>query len=183
MNDRMLRDIIGARPKSLVLVACLLLLSLALLLFRVYRQQPALETAQSAWFAKREALAGGQNLGVAERFQNGGRDLAAFRQRLIPKKDFPRFLSRLFGTAAGNAVPIKGIVYKPAPVPGEDVLAYGIAFTVSGKYPSVKSFLADLARYPEMVTIDSVSLSNASQTEESVELRIQITAYLKVEGA
>ena len=58
MNDRMLRDIIGARPKSLVLVACLLLLSLALLLFRVYRQQPALEQIVLMFRAKvRIALA------------------------------------------------------------------------------------------------------------------------------
>jgi type IV pilus assembly protein PilO len=183
MNYRMLRDMIGARPKSFAFLALLALSSLALVLFHSFWQQPELERAQSDWFAKRQALASGQLQRSADRYKSGVHDLELFQQRLIPKKDFARFLGRLFDTARGNSLPVRGITYKPTLIKEEGILSYGIAFTVSGKYPSVKSFLADLARYPEMVTIDSVALTNASQTEETVELRVQMTAYLKVEGA
>jgi len=183
MSYQMLRDMIGARPKSFALLALLALLNLALLLYLSLWQKPELAKAQSDWFAQREAAASGQKLGSAARYQEGLRDLGLFQERLIPKKSFPGFLSELFETAKSNSLSLKGIVYKPAPVKGEEVLSYGISFTVSGKYASLKSFIADLARYREMVTLDAVSLSSTSQTEESVDLKVQMTAYLKMEGA
>ena len=182
MNYQMLREMLGARRKSFALLAFLALLNLAILLYLSLWQQPELERAQNAWFTKRDALANGQGPQLSDRYRVGARDLVLFQQRLIPKKGFPAFLGELFETAGNNALQLKGISYKPTLVKDEGVISYGIAFTVSGKYASVKSFLADLARYPQMVTLDAVSLSNASQTEESVELKVQMTAYLKLEG-
>ena len=182
MNFPMLPEIIGARPKSFVLLAFLALLNLAVFLYLSLWQRPELAGAQSEWFAKRDALASGQILQLAERYQMGARDLALFQRRLIPKKGFPAFLGELFETAGNNGLHLKGISYKPKDLKEQGMVSYGIAFTVSGKYASEKSFLADLARYPQIVTLDSVSLSNSSQTEESVDLKVQMTAYLKEEG-
>ena len=182
MNYEMLGAMIGARRKSFAFLAFLLLLNLGLLGYLSFWQRPALARAQRDWFAKRQALAGGPSLGAADRYRIGTRDLALFQKRLLPKKAFPAFLGELFATAKDNSLQLKGINYKPALIKEEQIVSYGLAFTVSGKYAALKSFLADLARYPEMVTLDSVSLSNASQTEEAVELKVQMTAYLKVEG-
>ena len=183
MNFQMLREMIEVRRTAFACLVLLALLNLALLLYLALWQRPELARAQSDWFAKRQAQAGGQNPQLSDRYRSGARDLALFQQRLIPKKGFPAFLGELFETAGNNGLHPKGITYKPTPIKEEGMVAYGIAFTVSGKYAAVKSFLADLARFPELVTLDSVSLSNQSQTEESVELKVQMTASLKVEGA
>jgi type IV pilus assembly protein PilO len=183
MNYEMLREMIGARRKSFVFLAFLAVLTLALLLYLSLWQKPELEKAQSDWFAKREALASGQSIGTATGYQNGVRDLGLFQKRLIPKKGFAGFLGEMFETARSNSLSLKGISYKPTLIADEGIVSYGISFTVSGKYASVKSFIADLARYPEMVTLDSLSLNNTSPTEESVDLKVQMTAYLKMEGA
>ena len=184
MNYEMLRDVIAARPKTFAFLGFLAVLNLALLLYLSVWQKPELQKAQSDWFAKREALAKGQSVvGTVSRYREGVRDLDLFQQRIIPKKAFAGFLSEPFETARSNSLSIKGITYKPTAANEHGILSYGIGFTVTGKYASVKSFIADLARYPQIVTLDSVSLNSKSQTEESVNMKVQMTAYLKMEGA
>jgi type IV pilus assembly protein PilO len=182
MNYEMLRDMIDVRRKSFAFLAFLAVLNLALLLYLSLWQKPELAKTQTDWFAKRDALASGQSVGAATRYQNGLRDLGLFQKRLIPKKEFVGFLGELFETAQGNSLSIKGISYKPEQIKAEGMVSYVLSFTVSGKYASLKSFIADLARLPQMVTLDALSLTSSSPTEEAVDLKVQMTAYLK-EGA
>jgi Tfp pilus assembly protein PilO len=183
MNYEMVRDMIAARRNAFAFLAFLAVLNLALLLYLSIWQKPELAKAQSDWFAQREAAASGQSVGTVASYQNGLRDLGLFQERLIPKKNFAGFLSQLFETAKSNTLSIKGITYKPTVIGGEKMVSYVISFTVSGKYASLKSFISDLSGYREMVTLDSLSLNSSSPTEESVDLKVQITAYLKMEGA
>ncbi|HBA89161.1 MAG TPA: pilus assembly protein PilO [Geobacter sp.] len=186
MSYQMLRDIIAARPKSFAFIAFLALLALTVTLYLSLWQQPELEKAQMQWFAKRQALAKGEMVGDATRYHNGVRDLELFRKRLPLKKDFASVLGRIYDTARNNSLSMKGVALRPANLKGEEgkgIFSYGVTFTLTGRYAGVKSFLADLARYPEMVTVDSVTLANTSQTEEAVSLSVQLTAYLKTEGA
>jgi type IV pilus assembly protein PilO len=183
MNYEMLRDIARGHKRSLGFIAFLAVLNLVLALYLSLWQNPELARAQSEWFAKREALKAGQNTTAAASYDSTVRDLSAFRQRLIPKKEFPSFLSKLYDLSKSNSLVISAITYKPTPIKQEGIIAYGISFTLSGKYAAVKSFIADFERLKEMATIDSISLSSTSQTEEVVDLKVQTTAYLSTEGA
>jgi len=183
MNYPMLREIIMARRKSFVLLAFLVLADLALVLFLSLWQQPELERTQNDWFVRRDAAARGVDRGVSARYRDGERDLAQFQKRFIAKRDFAGFLSELFALAGTNSLALKGITYKPTLIKDTGLLSYGISFNVTGKYAGIKSFLADLARLPKMVTLDSVSLGNSSSIEESVDLKVQLTVYLTTEGA
>lgn len=183
LDFQTIRDVVSARRRSFGLLAFFAVLAFACQIYLSFWQAPALAKAQKEWFAKRDALAKGETLADSAKYQNGMRDLEELGKRLIPKQGFPAFLSRLYDTGKRNSLALSGIGYKPTKVKGEPILAYGVSFTVTGKYGSVKSFLADLTRYREMVTIDSVSLSNVSSTEEKVSLRIQTTVYLTTEGA
>ena len=182
MNFEMLREIIAARRKSFGLLALLLALDLSLLLFLSLWQQPELEKTQNDWFAKRDAAAHGVDRGVSDRYQETERDLAQFRQRIIDKKDFAGFLSDFFGMARSNSLGLKTISYKPTATKEPGIITYAISFDVFGKYAGVKSFIADLARFPKIVTLDSIALGNTSPTAESVSLRVQMTVFLKTEG-
>ncbi|WP_224981449.1 type 4a pilus biogenesis protein PilO [Geomonas agri] len=184
MNYQMLLDMLVARRKSFAFIGFLALLVLAAELYISSYQRPELGKVQQAWFAKRDALARGETQADATKYQQGMRDLDEFRKYLVPKKELPALLTRLYDTAKKNSVALNGITYKPGKekVKGSQVLTYGISFNATGKYGSVKSFLADLARLREMLVIEGVSLSNTSATEENVELRISTTVYL-TEGA
>jgi type IV pilus assembly protein PilO len=183
MNYEMLRDIIAARRKSFVLIAVLVLVNLALLLFLSLWQEPTLQRTQSDWFAKRDAAARGVDRGVSARYRDAEQGLAEFQKRLIDKKDFAAFLSDLFAMARSNSLVLKGITYKPTLTKQPGLTSYVIGFNLSGKYAGAKSFLADLVRYPKMVTLDAITLANGSQTEEAVDLKITLTVFLKMEGA
>ena len=182
MNSELLRDIIAVRRRSFGLLAFLVLVDLSLFLFLSLWQQPELEKVQNDWFAKRDAAARGVNRGVSDRYQDAERDLGLFRQRIINKKDFTGFLSELFAMARSNSLVLKGITYKPAPTKEAGIFSYAIGCDVTGKYAGVKSFIADLARFPKLVTLDSISLGNSSQTSEAVTLKVQMTVLLKTEG-
>ena len=183
MNYGMLRDILAARRKSFVLLVLLVLTDLSLFLFLSLWQRPELERKQNEWFARREAAAQGVDRGVTARFRDAERGLADFRQRIIAKKDFAGFLSDLFAMARSNSLQLKGITFKPTPTKEADISSYGLSFALSGKYAGVKSFLADLARFPKMVTLDSISLASGSPTQEIVNMNVRLTVFLKLEGA
>jgi type IV pilus assembly protein PilO len=183
MNSDLLRDIITIRRRSFGLLAFLVLVNLSLFLFLSFWQQPELERAQKDWFAKREAAARGVDRGVTASYREKERELGLFRERIIAKKDFAGFLSELFAAAKGNSLALKSVTYKPTPVKAEGLLSYSIGFNVTGKYAGVKSFIADLARFPKLVTVDSIALGNTSNIEEFVDLRVQLTVLLKMEGA
>ncbi|MGA2151044.1 MAG: type 4a pilus biogenesis protein PilO [Geobacteraceae bacterium] len=61
------------------------------------------------------------------------------------------------------------------------MLAYSIGFNVSGKYAAIKSFIADIERLRAIAVINNISL-NGKAAEESVDMKLQLTAYFRVEG-
>ncbi len=117
----------------------------------------------------------------ADVYRQGTADLATWRARIYPKKEFARFIGEIFETATNNSLKVGAITYKPQQVKGEDLLAYSFGFNVSGKYAAIKSFIADIQRLREIAVIDNISLSGKA-TEESIEMRLQLTAYFRVEG-
>jgi len=183
MNLAMIGEIFAVRRRAFVLLAVVALADLALVLYLSVWQKPALERTLSEWSAKRDAAARGTERSAGLRYREAERDLAKLQERFIPKKEFAGFLSDLFGIAKGNSLRLNGISYKPGVIKDEGLVTYGLSFTVTGKYAAVKSFVADLVRLPKMVTLDSISLGNSSKTEEIVDLKVQLTVYLKPEGA
>lgn len=183
MNLAMIGEIFAVRRRVFVLLAVVALADLALVLNLSVWQKPALERTLSEWSAKRDAAARGTERSATLRYRDAERDLVKVQDRFILKKEFAAYLSDLFGMAKGNSLRLKGISYKPAVIKDEGLVTYGLSFTVTGKYAAVKSFIADLVRFPKMVTLDSISLDSGSQTEEIVNLKVQLTVYLKPEGA
>ncbi len=182
MTVKFIEQIVRARLKSFVFMAVLLLLNVGLYLYISMYQTPRLTALQNTWFEKRRAAEKGTLKDAASIYRQGTADLASWRARIAPKKDFARVVGEIFETAANNSLSVGSVTYKPVAIPDEHLLAYTIGFNVSGKYAAIKSFLADIMRSREIMTIDTVALSNSKATEESVALTVQLTAYFSVEG-
>ncbi|MCM0082022.1 type 4a pilus biogenesis protein PilO [Geomonas sp. Red32] len=184
MNLQLLQEIYAARKTSIILLLCLVLLNAGFYIYLSQWQRPALESAQKEWFANREVHADRGNVSSAAVYAKAVTDLAQVRKRLIARDDFPAFIARLYSVAKGRHLALTSIAYRPAPLKEDPtILAYGITFSVAGPYPAVKGFMSDLARLPQMVTLDSVSLGNGSRTTEEVALNMALTAYLDQGGA
>ncbi|GFE58754.1 type 4a pilus biogenesis protein PilO [Geobacter sp. AOG1] len=182
MNGKLLWDIVKSRPKSLVVVLLLVVLNCGLFFVISYHQQPRLQDLRQQWAEKRRIAGSGGVRDGATIFRQGTSDLATWRGRIAPKKDFARLIGSLFDLAASNSLKVGGVSYKPVPVKEDNLLAFTISFGVSGKYAAVKSFIADLMRSREIMALDNISLASTKLTEESVDMRVQLTAYFKSEG-
>lgn len=156
--------------------------NLALFCFIVNSQQPELETLQNNLLEARNRTPRAA-ANEATVYAQGKRDLAAFRAMIAPKRDFTRVIGELFETAANNSLSIGGISYKPESAKGmKGLLPYSLTFDVSGKYAAVKSFLMDMERIKEIIVIDQVTLKSSTDKRESVNMKLNLSAYFATEG-
>lgn len=165
-----------------MVILALFLLNVCIYAYAVVYQKPRLASLQGRWFDKRKLVSGSGGYDPAAAYQQGESDLKVWRERIIPKKDFARFVGSLFETAANNSLAFKGITYKVAQLKDEQLIAYSLDFNVSGKYAGIKSFMADIGKMREIVTMDNISLANSNDKGEAVALKVQLTVYLRAEG-
>jgi type IV pilus assembly protein PilO len=180
MNIKVIKEIISVQSKAIILIGGLLFVNLCLYLYTFAYQMPRIERFQSNWFQMRKSSSAGSVQESFAVYQQGERDLKVWRERILPKKNFARFVGSLFQTAANNHLEFQGISYKVTQFKDENLSAYVMDFDVTGKYASVKSFISDIGLMREMVTIDNISLTNSKATVDSVSLKVQMTVYLRV---
>jgi len=182
MTRKQVLDI--ARQRRIPLVAIVLLFAANILAYGYLTayQQPELDRVREEWFAKRRAATVGErDQSRPALYAQGVKELEEWRARVMVKKDFAPFLSRLFSSASRHNLQLAGITYKPAVASGKSMTSYTIGFSVRGKYGEIKSFLSDLLSMREMVVVDGIALNNTKTTEEQVELKMQLTAYFRLE--
>lgn len=182
MKIEFLKEVYRERRKTLLILLALLLLNAGAYLYTVFYQAPRLSVLHRQVAEKQQLHSGGVTQDAAAIYRQGKTDLATWRARIAPKKDFTRLIGELFELAASNSLKIGGVTYKPVPLKEENMLAFSIGFNVTGKYAAIKSFIADLARSREIMHIDSLALNNSKPTEEAVDMKLQLTAYFRLEG-
>jgi len=179
---------IRARKKSFIAILALFLVDIALVVYAALYQTPRLESLQSQWLGlqsqwleKRKSTIVDAAQDTAAVYRQGVADLTLWRARISPKRGFARFVGSLFETAANNSLSFKGVTYKVTQIKKEELVTYTLDFNVMGKYAAVKSFLADIGRMPEILTVDTIALANSKTTgEDAVALRVQLTVYLRM---
>jgi len=180
MNIKVIKEVISVQSKAIILIGGLLFVNLCLYLYTFAYQIPRIEGLQSKWFELRKSSSAASVQESFAVYQQGESDLKVWRERILPKKNFARFVGSLFQTAVNNSLAFRGISYKVTQFKDENLSAYVMDFDVTGKYASVKSFISDIGLMREMVTIDNISLSNSNTTENNVSLKVQMTVYLRV---
>lgn len=181
MNAKVIKELLKAQPKTFILIFALLFLNVCLYLYTSIYQAPRLASLQGTWFEKRKAASGGRVLDTVAAYRQGENDLKLWQARIMPKRDFARFVGGLFEAAANNSLAFKGVSYRLTAVKNEKLASYSLDFNVSGKYAAVKSFISDLGRMREIMTIDNISLNTSKAAEDVVALKVQLTVYLRTE--
>jgi type IV pilus assembly protein PilO len=181
MNIKAVKEVIKLQPRTFILIAVLFLLNIGLFLFAAVYQKPRLESLQTQWFDKRKLATGGAVADTAAVYQQGVKDLKTWQERIIPKRGFARFVGRLFEVAANNSLSFNGISYKVQQLKEQGLAAYTLDFSVAGKYGAVKSYLSDIERMPEIIAIENMALNNKATTEDAIDLKVQLTVYLRLE--
>lgn len=168
-------------PILLLLLAAAVNIGLYLYTSSVLR--PSVDELRKSWSEKRRLMAAGAGRDMSALYRQGKADLAVFSGMIPKKRDFARTMAEIFEIASNNSLAVANVGYKPVVGKAKgDSFAYNLSMDLTGSYPGVKSFLADMQRYPQMVVVDSVALNSAKAGEETVNLNMQLTLYLQREG-
>ena len=181
MRLKNLFEIILLKKKPLLALAALLAIDIGLYVYISGYQESTLTSLRDSWLAKRKQQTEGSTGSIESVYYQGVKDLAGFYDRIPPKREFARMMGDIFEIASNNGLSLKTVGYKPVTVSGGDLMAYQLSLNLSGGYAAVKSFIADIQRMREIVTIDSISLSGAGPTQESIDLKIQVSAYFRTD--
>lgn len=181
MNIKVVEQIFKAQPRTFILILVLILVNIGFFIFSAVYLTPRFEGLQNQWFEKRKIMTGGIGQDPSALYQQGTKDLATWRDRIIPKRDFTKFIGSLYETASNNSLAFNGLSYKVVQLKEKKLVAYSLDLNVTGKYGAIKSFISDIGRMPEIITMDTISLNNKTFTADQVDLKVQLTVYLKME--
>ena len=179
---QVLLELLRLKKQSLIAIGLLLLSNVILYALVSGYQESAIIEARANWGNLRRRIAAANQGDVNVVYRQGKSDLEKLRSRIPLKRQFPQVLGDVLDAAASSAVTIGSITYKPQVIKDEELLAYIVTISTSGSYAALKSLLADLQRYHELVVIDGVSFANSDPYVENVSMELSLTVYLR-EGA
>ena len=181
MNTAFFRELVRARRGTFIVLLVFIVSDIGLYGYRAFYQEPRLAQMQQSWFAKRQGA--GEHRDRAAVYQQGTKDLVAWQGRIAPKRDFVRFIGSMFEMASRSGLAVGSVTYRPIQPKGEALTAFVIQLSVSGRYGAAKSFIAELQRSRDIFTIDTMNFSRQKPTDDTVDLKLQLTAYFRTEGA
>lgn len=184
MNGAILKQIVQFRKRTVVALALLLLVAIALQLFVSLYLRPHVEQQRAEWLQLREKEGRGAALQDRETlYRNGQADLTKFHEKIYPKSQFARFIGELYEMTARNDLELMSITYKPERAKGDKLLHYALTLSVSGTYPHLKRFIYDLgAGNSNMLVIDSIAIVATDSADSAVQLQLFITSWFKMEA-
>lgn len=175
---KMLLEILRVRKKSVIALAVLLVITVTLVVCLQVWLIPGTAALQVQRNERQRLLStGGGDISAV--YHQGTKDLATFGELVPSRKAFARVVGQLFELAANNNLTVSGVSYKPNHSSTNAVVNYTLSFSVVGKYAGAKSYLADLQRFREMVVIDQFDMAGGKATEENVDLKLNMTIYLR----
>lgn len=177
--NAILFEILRVKKIMLFVILTLVMLNIMLMALVGSYQDPALSTLQTKWNELRRQLASTGKSDAAALHRQGAADLEKLTARIPLKKEFGRVLGDLLESASTSGVVMGAIAYKPLSIKDENLLSYQLSLKVSGSYAAIKSYVADLQKYPELVVVDSLSLTNSDPFAESLTMDLHLTVYLR----
>jgi len=178
MRDALL-ELVRQKKRLLLSVVVLTLFTAALFITVDGYQLPEIVAAQAKWSELRRQVALMGRGDVSSAYKQGKIDLETLKGRIPPKRQFARVLGDILEQAASSGTAIDSITYKPRVIKDEGLLAYDLTMSVSGRYAAIKSFLADMRKFRELVVINEFGLINSDYFEENVTMDLQMTIYLR----
>jgi Tfp pilus assembly protein PilO len=169
----------------------LVLLGLNAALFVAYTlprlmQARGLESRRAALKAtvERERSFQAAALERAGAIRDNERDARRFYQELVGsrEKTLLPLLRHIGEIASSLGLEQAHSAYKPEEVKGARLTRFVITLPITGTYPEVVSFLDQLERLPQFVTVDRIGIRGPSTGEGPTDLDLTLSAYFLEEG-
>lgn len=172
-GHRVLLSVVG------VLLLANLVLGLVLKLYLV----PTVNERERQMIQLQGELRSGGGDSPAELFARGAKDLAAFREKIPPYREFTRLIDELQGLADEAGLDLDRISYAHEQDKESDLLRSSLTFTLEGSYSSLKQFIHDLEQRPRLIVINEIGLQGSGQgSDTNVRLQLKLETFFRAEA-
>lgn len=167
--------------RMLLSIVCVLLLAnlvlgLALKLYLV----PTVNERERQMIRLQGELRSGGGDSPAALFAQGEKDLATFREKIPPYKEFTRMIEELQGLADEAGLDLDRISYDHEQDKDSDLLRSTLTFTLEGSYSSLKQFIHDLEQLPRLIIINEIGLQGSGQgSDTNVRLQLKLETFFR----
>lgn len=120
----------------------------------------------------RDGSVGGSS--PVQQFVQGEKDLAAFRDRIPPHREFTGLLMELQELADNAGLVLDQISYRHEQDSDNQLLRYQLAFNLAGSYRDIKQFVHALEQSPRLFILQQIGLQGFEQ-EGWTDVRLQLS--------
>lgn len=160
-----------------VLVSAVALLLLANLVTGLSLRQylvPTVSEREQQVIRRQSELRSGGGDSPAQLLAQGETDLAAFREKIPPHREFTGLIGELEQLAEDAGLDLNQVSYKPEHEKGSDLLRYTLTFTVVGSYRDLKQFVHAIEQSQRLIILRQIGLQGAGQ-ESDADVRLQLS--------
>ena len=157
-----------------LLLSANLILGLALQAYLV----PTVNSREQQLIRLRTELRGGGD-SPAELLAQGEKDLAAFRERIPPYREFTRLVGDLQTLADDSGLDLDQVSYEHKPEKGSDLLRSTVTFTLEGQYRDIKQFIHALEQSSRLIIINEIGLQSVGQEGTDVKLQLSLDTFFR----
>lgn len=114
-----------------------------------------------------------------DRMNRSREDIRRFVAALPDKVMIAEVVQEVLEHLSGNELPRVNMSFVPERTDFPGVMKYTTSFSVSGTYPKLKSFLADIQDSKTLFCVEGLAFTNQSGERELVGLNLKIALYLR----
>jgi Tfp pilus assembly protein PilO len=155
-------------------VAVLLLANLAVGLTLQQYLVPTVSEREQLVIRRQSELRSGGGSSPAQLLAQGEKDLAAFRDKIPPYREFTGLIVELQKLAEDAGLDLNQISYKSEREKETPLLRYTLTFTVVGSYHDIKQFIHALEQSSRLILLRQIGLQGGGQASDT-DVRLQLS--------
>lgn len=114
-------------------------------------------------------------------YQRGKADLDRFMAMIPAQQQFTALVAELFKMSEAAGLEISSVNYQPKELKDQQLLQYGLSFSVTGQYAQLKKFIAQIETSNRIVAIESIALRGKPEDDRGVSLQLQLVTFFKAD--
>jgi Tfp pilus assembly protein PilO len=178
-----LRQLWSGHRGWVIVTGLLLVMNLLLGLTLNYYLVPTVTTREQQLLQRQAEVRGGNesNASPAQLLADGERDLATFRDKIPPHREFTGLIVELERLADEAGLELSQVSYKNERVKDSDLLRYTLTFTIAGRYRDIKQFVHALEQSPRLLILRQIGLQGVDQDnfETDVSLKLSLETFFR----
>jgi Tfp pilus assembly protein PilO len=175
----LLRQLWAGHRVPVCAVALLLLANLVVGLTLQHYLVPTVSEREQQVIRRQSDLRSGGGNSPAQLLAQGEKDLAAFREKIPPHREFTGLIVELQTLADEAGLVLDQINYKPDREKGRDLLRYTLTFTLVGSYRDIKQFVHALEQSPRLIILRQIGLQGAGEGDTEVRLQLSLETFFR----